>query len=62
MIAAIAEQARQLAEPTATQPPNEVVGAFAEKQADLAATRTPTGVIGTGSTLPDADQLTLPPR
>jgi peroxiredoxin len=57
MIAAIAEQVRQLADAVASQPPNEVMGAFAKEQADLAATGTPAGVIETGATLPDADLL-----
>ena len=40
-----AEQVRQLADAVATQPPNEVMGAFAKEQADLAATGTPDGVL-----------------
>jgi peroxiredoxin len=53
----IAEQVRHLAETNAAQPPNEVMGAFAREQADLAAQPTPTAVIEVGATLPDADLL-----
>jgi peroxiredoxin len=57
MTTTIAEQVGNLAQTTASQPPNEVMGAFAREQADLAAQGTPAGVIEVGATLPDADLL-----
>ena len=57
MTATIAEQVRNLAEAMAAQPPNDVMGAFAREQADLAGRDTPEGVIGVGATLPDAELL-----
>ena len=57
MTTTIAEQVRHLAETTVGQPPNDVMAAFAEEQADLAAQDTPAGVIEVGATLPDADLL-----
>jgi len=53
----IAERVSQLAEEMAAQPPNEVMGAFAQEQADLAAGGNPEGVIAVGKTLADADLL-----
>jgi peroxiredoxin len=53
----IAERVQQLAETMAAQPPNEVVGAFAREQAQLAVQDRPTGVIQPGARLPDAELL-----
>jgi peroxiredoxin len=39
------------------QPPNEVTGAFAREQAELAALGAPEGVLPAGATLPDAELL-----
>jgi peroxiredoxin len=57
MTTTIAEQVRNLVETMAALPPNEVMGAFAREQADLAARGAPAGVIEVGATLPDADLL-----
>ena len=57
MTSTIAEQVDHLSETMATQPPNEVVGAFAREQAELAAKGTPAGVVEVGATLPDAELL-----
>jgi peroxiredoxin len=57
MPATIAEQVRHFSETMAAQPPNEVMGAFAKEQADLAAAETPEGFIEVGTTLPDAELL-----
>ena len=53
----IAEQVSRLAETTAAQPPNEIMGAFTREQADLAVRGRPAGVIEVGATLPDAELL-----
>jgi peroxiredoxin len=53
----IAQQVTALAETMAGQPPNEVMGAFAREQAELAALEAPEGVLPEGATLPDADLL-----
>ena len=53
----IAEQVSRLAETTAAQPPNEIMGAFTREQADLAARGLPVGVIEVGARLPDAELL-----
>jgi peroxiredoxin len=53
----IAELVRRLAETTAAQPPNEIMGAFTREQADLAARGHPAGVIEVGATLSDAKLL-----
>ncbi len=57
MPATIAEQVRHLSEAMAAQPPNQVMGAFAKEQADLAAKKTPEAVTEVGTALPDADLL-----
>src|SRR5271170_156266 len=53
----IAEQVSTMHAGLASQPPNEIMGAFAREQADLAARGTPNGVAATGASLPDADLL-----
>jgi peroxiredoxin len=53
----IAEQVSRLADTTAAQPPNEIMGAFTREQAALAASGRPSGVIEVGATLPDAKLL-----
>jgi Redoxin len=53
----IAEQVSTMHAGLANQPPNEIMGAFAPEQADLAARGTPSGVAATGASLPDADLL-----
>ncbi len=53
----IAEQVSRLAETTATQPPDDIMGAFTREQADLAARGRPAGVIEVGAMLPDAELL-----
>ena len=53
----IAEQVSRLAETTAAQPPNEIMGAFTREQAGLAASGLPVGVIEVGARLPDAELL-----
>jgi len=53
----IAEQASRLAETTAAQPGNEIMGAFTREQADLAARGLPVGVTEVGARLPDAELL-----
>jgi len=53
----ISEQVSRLAETTAAQPANEIMGAFTREQADLAARGLPAGVIEVGATLPDAELL-----
>jgi len=53
----IAQQVSSLAETMASQPPNEVMGAFAREQAELAARGAPKGVLPAGTTLPDAELL-----
>jgi peroxiredoxin len=53
----IAQQVTALAETMASQPANEVMGAFAREQNELAALGTPEGVLPTGTTLPDAELL-----
>ena len=53
----ISEQVSRLAETTAVQPPNEIMGAFTREQADLAARGRPAGVIEVGATLSDAKLL-----
>jgi peroxiredoxin len=57
MTSTIAEQVHHLSDTIATQPPNEVMGAFAREQAELAAKGTPAGVVEVGATLPDAELL-----
>jgi peroxiredoxin len=57
MSTTIAEQVSNLVETLAAQPPNELMGAFAREQADLARQGIPEGVIGVGATLADADLL-----
>jgi peroxiredoxin len=44
-------------ETMAAQPPNEVMGAFAREQADLAARPAPAGVVEVGATLADVELL-----
>ena len=41
----ISEQVSRLAETTAAQPPNEIMGVFTREQADLAARGRPAGII-----------------
>ena len=53
----ISEQVSRLAETMAAQPPNEIMGAFAREQVDLAAKGLPAGIIEVGATLPDAELL-----
>ena len=53
----IAEQVIRLAETTAAQPANELMGAFTREQADLAARGRPAGIIEVGARLPDAELL-----
>ena len=53
----ISEQVNRLAETTAAQPPNKVMGAFTREQAGLAARGRPAGIIEVGATLPDAELL-----
>ncbi|HEX4217962.1 MAG TPA: peroxiredoxin-like family protein [Acidimicrobiales bacterium] len=53
----IAQQVTALAETMASQPPNEVMGAFSREQAELAPLGTPEGSLPAGATLPDADLL-----
>jgi peroxiredoxin len=53
----IAQQVMALAETMASQPPNEVMGAFTREQAELAARGTPEGVRPAGTTLPDTELL-----
>ena len=53
----IAEQVSTMHASMAAQPPNEVMGAFAHEQADLAAQGIPSGVVATGTILPNADLL-----
>jgi peroxiredoxin len=55
MTTTIAQQVSNLVKTMAAQPPNEVMGAFTQEQAELAARGVPEGVIGVGATLPDAD-------
>jgi peroxiredoxin len=57
MTSTIAEQVHHLSDTIATQPPNEVMGAFAREQAELAAKGTTAGVVEVGATLPDAELL-----
>jgi peroxiredoxin len=56
-VTTIAEQVRQMSEAMAAQPPNEVMGAFAREQADLAARPAPAGVVEVGATLADVELL-----
>jgi peroxiredoxin len=56
-VTTIAEQVRQMNETMAAQPPNEVMGAFAREQADLAAQPAPEGVVEVGETLADFELL-----
>jgi peroxiredoxin len=56
-VTTIAEQVRQMNETMAAQPPNEVMGAFAREQADLAARPAPAGVVEVGATLADVELL-----
>jgi peroxiredoxin len=53
----IAQQVTALAETMASQPPNEVTGAFAREQADFVALGPPEGVLLAGARLPDAELL-----
>jgi peroxiredoxin len=53
----IAQQVTALAETMASQPPNEVMAAFAREQAGLAALGAHEGVLPAGAQLPDADLL-----
>jgi peroxiredoxin len=57
MTTTIAQQVSNLVETMAAQPPNEVMGAFAQEQAGLAAKGVPEGVIEVGATLPDAEMV-----
>jgi peroxiredoxin len=57
MSTTISEQVGRLAETTAAQPANEIMGAFTREQAGLAAGGLPPGVIEVGATLPDAELL-----
>jgi peroxiredoxin len=56
-VTTIAEQVRQMNETMAAQPPNEVMGAFAREQADLAARPAPEGVVEVSETLADVELL-----
>jgi peroxiredoxin len=53
----IAQQVTALAEAMAGLPPNEVMGAFAREQAELATRKAPEGVLPAGAKLPDAELL-----
>jgi len=53
----IAEQVSTMHAGMATQPPNEVMGAFTREQADLAAQGIPSSVVAAGASLPDANLL-----
>ena len=53
----IAEQVDKMTETMGPQLPSEVLGAFAQEQAELAANGMPEGVIQVGAPLPDADLL-----
>ncbi len=55
--ATIAEQVSAMNAGMAAQPPNEVMGAFAREQAELAVQGIPDCVAAVGSALPDADLL-----
>ena len=57
MTAPIAEQVHNLTETMAAQLPDEVLGAFAQEQADLAARPAAEGVVTAGATFPDAKLL-----
>jgi peroxiredoxin len=46
-----------LTETMASRPPNDVMGAFAREQAELAALGSPEAVLPVGTTMPDADLL-----
>ena len=53
----IAEQVSTMHAGMATQPPNEVMGAFTREQADLAAQGIPSSVVAAGASLPDTNLL-----
>jgi peroxiredoxin len=53
----IAEQVSTMHAGMVAQPPNQIMGAFAREQTDLAARGIPNGVAATGASLPDADLL-----
>ena len=53
----ITERVAQMHATMAAQPPNEVMGAFAREQADLAAGGLPAGIAPAGTVLPDAELL-----
>jgi peroxiredoxin len=53
----IAQQVTALAETMARQPPNEVMGAFADEQVKLAALGAPEGVLPADARFPDAELL-----
>lgn len=53
----IAEQVGKMTESMGPQLPSEVLSAFAQEQAELAANGIPEGVMQVGATLPDADLL-----
>jgi peroxiredoxin len=57
MTTTIAQQVSNLSESMAAQPSNEVMGAFAREQADLATQEAPEAVINVGATLADTDLL-----
>lgn len=57
MTTTIAEQVHHLAETMATQPPYEVMDAFAQEQAVLSTQGVPPGVVEVGGVLPDASLL-----
>jgi peroxiredoxin len=53
----ISEQVSRLAETTAAQPPNEIMGAFTREQVDLAAKGSPVGIIEARAKLSDVELL-----
>jgi peroxiredoxin len=53
----IAQQVTAMDESMASQPPNEVMAAFARERAGLAGVAAPASALAPGSTLPDADLL-----
>jgi peroxiredoxin len=53
----IAEQVGKMTESIGSQLPSEVLSAFAQEQAELAANGMPEGMMQVGATLPDADLL-----
>ena len=53
----ITERVTEMHAAMASQPPSEVMGAFAREQAELAATGVPGGIAPAGTVLPDAELL-----